>query len=378
MKKLIAFVLVLVCVLELVGCNTKSMNYIIENEPSVTGIVKEVHDDYIIVYSETADGYPNGSNWSISLNAENNDSYTDVVVGDEIVFYYDGMAMETDPLQVSTVYAITLKTPADRNNPAYILSELKADSEGLSLALGETVDPRLPETERAYADIEQAVNAEHYFAYNLKMMEWERVEREFTEYEEPRRCMVLQGTDWYLSACEDDELVWFSMGAESGWYHATADGQVQDVYRVLRLWYDEVEYNALERTLQVLDSGQDYLSAATEYIRWSDALHLQVTEGSKYCYTYIKFEVTADEVAQQETERLRERGQIGENEYCFGVKAVFVPENEEALMWGMAGNTVEYDGNDSKVPDGALQYWRCGIIAKEDGEWKLTHLGTAW
>ena len=49
-----------------------------------------------------------------SLNTENKDSYTEVVVGDEIVFYYDGMAMETDPLQVSTVYAITLKTPANR------------------------------------------------------------------------------------------------------------------------------------------------------------------------------------------------------------------------------------------------------------------------
>ena len=114
MKKLIAFVLSLVCVLGLIGCNTQSMSYIIENKPSVTGIVEEVHNDYIIVYSETADGYPNGANWSISLNVENKDSYTDVVVGDEIVFYYDGMAMETDPLQVTTVYAITLKTPVNK------------------------------------------------------------------------------------------------------------------------------------------------------------------------------------------------------------------------------------------------------------------------
>ncbi len=136
MKKLISLVLALVCVLGLVGCHNRSMNYIIENKPSVTGIVEEVHDDYIIVYSEKADGYPNGSNWSISLNVENKDSYTDVVVGDEIVFYYDGMAMETDPLQVSTVYVITLKTPADRtinetieetityNGKEYLKSEL--------------------------------------------------------------------------------------------------------------------------------------------------------------------------------------------------------------------------------------------------------------
>ena len=113
MKKYISIILSILCILSLVGCGNKSMNYIIKNKPSVTGIVEEVHDDYIIIYSETADGYPNGSNWSISLNVENKDSYTDVVVGDEIVFYYDGMAMETDPLQVSTVYAITLKTPAE-------------------------------------------------------------------------------------------------------------------------------------------------------------------------------------------------------------------------------------------------------------------------
>ena len=114
MKKYIALVLALVCVLGLVGCNTKSMNYIIENKPSVIGVVEEVHNDYVIMYSDTADGYPNGSKWQISLNVENKDSYTDISVGDEIVVYHDGNVMETDPLKVGTIYAITLKTPADR------------------------------------------------------------------------------------------------------------------------------------------------------------------------------------------------------------------------------------------------------------------------
>ena len=119
MKKYTSLFLTLICALSLLGCSNKSMNYIIKNKPSVTGIVEEVYADHVIVYSEEADGYPNGSNWSISLNVENKDSYTNVVVGDEIVFYYDGMAMETDPLQVSTVYAITLKTPADRNKEEF-------------------------------------------------------------------------------------------------------------------------------------------------------------------------------------------------------------------------------------------------------------------
>ena len=116
MKKRSAFVLVtvLICVLSLTGCNNKSMNYIIQHKPSVTGIVKEVHDDFVILYSDSAPGYPNGSNWSISLDVENQNSYTNLEVGDEIVVYHDGNVMETDPLRVGTVYAITLKTPADR------------------------------------------------------------------------------------------------------------------------------------------------------------------------------------------------------------------------------------------------------------------------
>lgn len=114
MKNWKTLVLVLLFVFILAGCNTTSMNYIIENKPSVTGIVEEVYEDYIIMYSEKADGYPNGSRWSVPLKVQNKDSYADLVVGDEIVMYYDGIAMETDPLQVSVVYAITLKTPADR------------------------------------------------------------------------------------------------------------------------------------------------------------------------------------------------------------------------------------------------------------------------
>jgi len=114
MKKIIGFVLALMCVLAMAGCNDKSMDNIIENKPSVTGIVEEVHDNYVIMYSDSTEGYPNGSRWSISLDVENQDSYTDLVVGDEIVVYHDGNVMETDPLQVGTVYAITLKTPAER------------------------------------------------------------------------------------------------------------------------------------------------------------------------------------------------------------------------------------------------------------------------
>ncbi len=117
MKKLITLVLTLACVLGLVGCS-RTMDDIIAKEPNVTGIVEEIHDNYIVMYSEKADGYPKGSRWSISLNVENKDSSTDIVVGDEVVVYYDKIVKETYPLQVGTVYAILVKTPAEKRQTA--------------------------------------------------------------------------------------------------------------------------------------------------------------------------------------------------------------------------------------------------------------------
>lgn len=111
MKKDIIFVIILTLMLVLVGCNNRNINYIIENEPIIVGIVKEVRDNSILMYIET-EGYPNGLDVNVSLDVENTDSYTDVSVGDEVVVYYDGVIAESYPLQINTVYAITLRTPA--------------------------------------------------------------------------------------------------------------------------------------------------------------------------------------------------------------------------------------------------------------------------
>ena len=107
MKKLIALVLALICVLSLVGCNNRSMNYIISNEPSITGIVKETNENAILIEND------DGEYW-VSLNVENKDSVTNFNIGDEVVVYYDGNIAESYPMQINTVYAITLTTPADR------------------------------------------------------------------------------------------------------------------------------------------------------------------------------------------------------------------------------------------------------------------------
>lgn len=108
MKKLMAFVLAFVCVVTLAGCNNRSMNDIIENEPSMTGVVKETSDHSVLIENET------GEYW-VSLDVQNKDSMTHFSPGDEIVVYYDGNIAESYPMQINTVYAITLQKPADRS-----------------------------------------------------------------------------------------------------------------------------------------------------------------------------------------------------------------------------------------------------------------------
>lgn len=113
-KNKILMITVLLMSMILVGCNKNSMNYIIENEPSVTGIVTEVHEKYIQIYIEN-EGYPYGADCDVSLDVENEDGlYSPITVGDEVVVYFDGSIAESDPMQINTVYAITLKTPAQR------------------------------------------------------------------------------------------------------------------------------------------------------------------------------------------------------------------------------------------------------------------------
>lgn len=105
MKKWVA--LALLCLFGLTACNARSMNFVVENEPCVVGVVKKTGENACLIENET------GEYW-VSLDVENADSVTDLNVGDEIAVYYDGMIAESYPMQINTVYAITLRTPADR------------------------------------------------------------------------------------------------------------------------------------------------------------------------------------------------------------------------------------------------------------------------
>lgn len=105
-KKFIMLIIALTCIIFLAGCNNKSMDYIIENELSIMGIVNDTNENFILIKNEDGE-------YQVSLNVENKDSMTHFNIGD-VVVYYDGYIAESYPMQINKVYAIILKMPADR------------------------------------------------------------------------------------------------------------------------------------------------------------------------------------------------------------------------------------------------------------------------
>ena len=108
MRKYLLMVLSNICILGLVACNKKSMNHIISNEASITGDIKEVYENSILIENESGE-------YVVSLKVENNDGiYSPIMVGDKVAVYFDGSIAESYPMQINTVYAILLQEPANR------------------------------------------------------------------------------------------------------------------------------------------------------------------------------------------------------------------------------------------------------------------------
>lgn len=114
MKKRLAICLALACLLVLAGCGARTMDDIIAKEPSFVGIVEQVGENSLLLWCDDLAGYSNGAECSLSCSDLHPDSMNSFAVGDEVVVYFNGDIAESDPLQIGTVYAITLRTPANR------------------------------------------------------------------------------------------------------------------------------------------------------------------------------------------------------------------------------------------------------------------------
>ncbi len=199
-----------------------------------------------------------------------------------------------------------------------------------------------------------------------------------------QNCILLMTADGgVLTVCEAQPMhLWLTTPDGAAYCFKTdsyddlsiVDGDGRTLYSLMRLWYDEAEYDALLGEIAPQPKNLSWQEAAQQ---WADAYfgtHTKATSGSSFKYTWVKALITP---AEDTTQAKREQGEIDGSTYCFSVEVQFTPESETALQYAMAGNTGEC--TDPSAPKGAYAFWRCCTIQqKNDGRWYGLVLGTGW
>ena len=223
-------------------------------------------------------------------------------------------------------------------------------------------------------------------AYFARQLSESLVWREANDSAAPsaQNCILLITADGgVLTFCESQPMhLWLTTPDGAAYCFKTdsydelsiVDGDGRALYNMMRLWYDEAEYDALLRDVKPQPKSFSWQEAAQH---WADAYygaHTKAASGSSFKYTWVKALITP---AEDTTKAMREWGEIDENTYCFYVEVQFTPESETALYYAMAGNTVEC--TDPSAPKGAYAFQRCCTIQlQEDGLWHGVELGTGW
>lgn len=223
-------------------------------------------------------------------------------------------------------------------------------------------------------------------AYFARKLSESLVWREANDSAAPsaQNCILLITADGgVLTFCESQPMhLWLTTPDGAAYCFKTdsydelsiVDDDGRTLYNMMRLWYDEAEYDALLRDVKPQPKSLSWQEAAQH---WADAYygaHTKATSGSSFKYTWVKALITP---AEDTTKAMREWGEIDENTYCFYVEVQFTPESETALYYAMAGNTVEC--TDPSAPKGAYAFQRCCTIQlQEDGRWHGVMLGTGW
>ncbi len=210
----------------------------------------------------------------------------------------------------------------------------------------------------------------------IRDFHWETVEE--VDPAQLEGCAVLRvgQEELSLTSYQGSGLVAYRNGGDRRWFRAEQavrdDIFAYELFEYVRQWFDEIETEALERDIAVPDDGRSREELARAWIEQYEGTHLLAAAGSKEKWTYLDIrDVRVD------TERDREfyPADLQDREsFLFWYSAVFVPENETALHWSMAGNTGEYEGEDA--PENALQWWRCGYLYQDGNVWRCDGTGT--
>ena len=109
MKKLIALVLALICVLGLVGCSHKQQDEDNNGQDYFNATILEIHDTYILVYclDVTSGAVSSGTEAKVSTEVVAAKGVPELSVGDNIRVVFTGVK-EKDPVSFDTVFAIYL------------------------------------------------------------------------------------------------------------------------------------------------------------------------------------------------------------------------------------------------------------------------------
>lgn len=216
-------------------------------------------------------------------------------------------------------------------------------------------------------------------AYFARQLSERLVWREANDSAAPsaQNCILLMTDGGVLTFCESQPMnLWLTTpGGTLSCFKADVNEDIGSAWSLVRLWYDEAEYDALLRDVKPQPKSLSWQEAAQH---WADAYfgaHTKATSGSSFKYTWVKALITP---AEDTTKAMREQGEIDENTFCFYVEVQFTPESETALHYAMAGNTAEC--TDPSAPSkGAYAFWRCCIIQLgSDGLWHGVRLGTGW
>lgn len=191
------------------------------------------------------------------------------------------------------------------------------------------------------------------------------------------------GTSQLIFSRADESLVFYDLdglvehreGENSRWYRAL---QVQDniyagLYPSLRRWYDETELNALQQNIAIPDDGRNIDEIAQAWVEAYEGARLQASPGSWQRWTYMKVIY-----AKKSEDNIPAHEELDENTVPIVWSTVFVPEINTGNNF-MAGSTDYYTGDDPDIPAGALQWWLCGYLHRnEDGFWCCDGGGTGW
>ena len=121
MKKLIAIILALTCIICLAACDNKSGKDFDKptDQHQFDATILEIHDNYFLV--EPGAGMDElKSADKIEVSTQNADKSVEWKVGDLVLITYDGVILESDPARLNQVYKVekgTLKFTEDETQP---------------------------------------------------------------------------------------------------------------------------------------------------------------------------------------------------------------------------------------------------------------------